>query len=137
MSNLYKTFLNIYSMDPETLIFILTVIDSLLAGLIIGTLSSKFTNKKSILILAFMLLILFGLLILPSLINLILLFVFLMILLIGIILYSLFGLPASAVVIFIISAILVLAILYSIISYPSIYATSNYLIPTIIQSPLY
>ena len=121
-------------MDPETL---LIVIDSVLTGLIIGSLSYKSTNKKSILISEFMLLMLFGLLILPSLLNLILLFIFLMILLIGITLYSVFELPASAVIIFIISAILVLAILYSIINYPAIYASSNYLLPTIIQSPLY
>jgi signal transduction histidine kinase len=124
-------------MDPETLMFILVIINSFLAGLIIGTLTYKLVDRKSILILALMLLILFGLLMSPSLTNLILLFIFLMILLIGIALYSIFELPASAVIIFIISAILVFAILYSIINYPSIYASSNYLLPIIIQSPLY
>jgi hypothetical protein len=124
-------------MDPETLMFILVIINSFLAGLIIGTLTCKLIDRKSILILALMLLILFGLLVSPSLTNLILLFIFLMILLIGIALYSIFELPASAVIIFIISAILVFAILYSIINYPSIYASSNYLLPIIIKSPLY
>jgi hypothetical protein len=124
-------------MDLETLMFILVIINSFLTGLIIGTLTYKLVDRKSILILALMLLILFGLLISPSLTNLILLFIFLMILLIGITLYSIFELPASAVIIFIISAILVFAILYYIINYPSIYASSNYLLPIITQSPLY
>ncbi|MFZ8800631.1 MAG: hypothetical protein ACO2ON_00395 [Candidatus Nanopusillus sp.] len=124
-------------MGPETLTFILVIINSFLAGLIVGTLTCKLVDRKSILILALVLLILFGLLISPSLINLILLFIFLMILLIGIALYFIFELPASAVIIFIISAILVFAILYSIINYPSIYASSNYLLPIIIKGPLY
>ncbi len=124
-------------MDPETLMFILVIINSFLAGLIIGTLTCKLVDRKSILILALMLLMLFGLLISPSLTNLILSFIFLMILLIGIALYFIFELPASAVIIFIISAILVFAILYSIINYPFIYASPNYLLPIIIKSPLY